>query len=188
MSRRGGNHQLETFLRCRKLGNVVVRVGASNVLLHRAVALLLLCVVSDWTRGKNVGFGGTPMHFFLHIDPSWLLRGQITSFSRSVEARNVPGFGGMAWRVEEGRRSVQGADDAGRICRVSSGGKPAGARPHLQCNEIRDSKTVSLHCHDIANAVPSFETSNNSFCWGYWSFCGVLRVAKKKVRITKRGA
>lgn len=64
--RRGGDHQLERLLRGRQLRDVVLGVGAADMLLHRAV-LLLLCgavvsvchtvriEVSPWPDGDVVG-------------------------------------------------------------------------------------------------------------------------------------
>jgi hypothetical protein len=100
---RSSDHQLETLLGGRELWDVVVGVSASNVLLHRAIPLLLLWVVSDLDM-RSESEQITPMHLLRQAEPSWLLRGQITSFSASVETRNepVPNLGGIA--CDEERR------------------------------------------------------------------------------------
>lgn len=41
-ARRGVDHKKEALLGCRKLGYVVFRVRSSDVLLHRAIPLLLM--------------------------------------------------------------------------------------------------------------------------------------------------
>ena len=108
------------------------------MLLHRTISLLPVVGVSaEDTRNMALRLA-YPTHFLRHRDPSWLLRGQITSLSMSVDARNVPGFGGIAWRGEERRREAFRAQMTLSHLSGLLGREPTEPWLHRQRKENRD--------------------------------------------------
>ena len=80
--RRRIHHQEKAFFGSGELGKVVFGMSSANVLLHRAIPLLLFDVRT--VSSKKGITTRTPRQRFRHADPSWFLSGQTTSLPASV--------------------------------------------------------------------------------------------------------
>ncbi len=116
LRRRCADHQLDAFLSRGKLGDVFLRVGSADMLLHRTIALLLNFMdchhrIARWVERDRMGRRElTPRQRFRHLEPSCTVSGQTTSLAAS-DVENELGrevLGGMARRIQPTEVPQQG--------------------------------------------------------------------------------